>query len=239
MATHLTYYLVDLVCLLFPFLFSFHPKIRFYRQWKSFFAGCLLAAVFFIVWDIFYTALGVWSFNADYTGAIRFVNLPVEEMFFFFCVPYACVFTYHCLRLFIPKKRPHRFETPFSLLLMVILLLVAALNVYRIYTSVTCFLLALWIGFLLLNKATYLGAFYRLYALILIPFLFSNGILTGSWIDEPVVMYNDAYNLGWRILTIPVEDVFYGMLLILMNVSLFEFFEARGATNKNEGISRI
>jgi hypothetical protein len=41
------------------------------------------------------------------------------------------------------------------------------------------------------------------------------------------VLYNDEENAGLRLLTIPVEDIFYGMLFQLMNVSLFEFFSKR------------
>lgn len=49
-------------------------------------------------------------------------------------------------------------------------------------------------------------------------------MLTGSLIDAPIVWYNDAENLGIRIFTIPVEDVFYGMGLVLLNILLTETF---------------
>ena len=56
------------------------------------------------------------------------------------------------------------------------------------------------------------------FAIMLIPFLIVNGFLTAI----PVVLYNTAENLGIRIYSIPFEDIFYGMLLILMNIVIYE-----------------
>jgi lycopene cyclase domain-containing protein len=51
-----------------------------------------------------------------------------------------------------------------------------------------------------------------------IPFLIFNGLLTAI----PVVIYNRSENLGVRLFTIPLEDVFYGMLLILINTLIYQ-----------------
>ncbi len=50
-----------------------------------------------------------------------------------------------------------------------------------------------------------------------------NGLLTYL----PVVEYNQAEIIGIKIYTIPFEDVFYGMLLVLLNILLFEKFRSQ------------
>jgi len=79
-------------------------------------------------------------------------------------------------------------------------------------------------------RSGYLGYFFQAYAISLIPFLIVNGVLTNGIArisSEPVVWYNNAENLSLRIIGIPVEDFFYSMLLLLLNVTVYEYLKRR------------
>jgi lycopene cyclase domain-containing protein len=73
----------------------------------------------------------------------------------------------------------------------------------------------------------FMGRFYFAFVVLLIPFFLINGILTGSFIAEPVVMYNNEENLGIRLGTIPLEDVVYGLLMLLLPITIWEKLEER------------
>jgi hypothetical protein len=64
-----------------------------------------------------------------------------------------------------------------------------------------------------------------IYPILLIPFFIVNGILTGSGLPQPIVWYNNAENIGIQLWTIPVEDIFYGFELMLINVYLYEMLK--------------
>jgi lycopene cyclase domain-containing protein len=225
--THFTYLLVDLGCIIFPLLFSFVPAFQFYKMWNAFFPATGLTALFFIAWDALFTHLGVWSFNPNYTMAFRFLGLPLEEILFFICIPYACLFTYYCVRRYLTFSNTNKMLTYAGYVSVLVLVVVALMHYERLYTSVSFALLAIFLFVLLFRKAFYLSSFFLTFILILPFFFLSNGILTGSFIAEPVVLYNPGHNLGIRMFTIPFEDTFYGMLLLLMNVSLYEYFAKR------------
>lgn len=188
----------------------------------------LLPAALFIVWDEFFTQMGVWGFNQKYLSGIFIGSLPLEEILFFICIPYACVFTYEALNYLVKKDYFKASQKSISIVLITGSLTLGFMNLDKWYTSVTFISLAIFLALLQFTwKADYLGRFYFSYLFILIPFFLVNGVLTGSWIDDPVVWYNDSENLGIRMGTIPVEDTFYGMLLIVMNVALFEWLQRR------------
>lgn len=228
MRAEYTYLAIDLGSLIVPLVFSFHPKLLFYKKWPAFALANLLVCLLFIPWDMYYTSLGVWGFNTRYLTGVYAGNLPLEEVLFFICIPFSSVYTYHCLKLFFPnirEKIPHEF---ISLLLVMILASTGIIYIQHIYTSVTCFSLAVVLTLLTLAlKVQWLPNFYFSYLIILLPFFIVNGILTGTGLEEPVVWYDDSENLGIRMGTIPVEDIFYGMLLLILNTALFEYFDRK------------
>jgi hypothetical protein len=155
-------------------------------------------------------------------------GMPIEEVMFFFCIPFACIFTFHCLRIFRTitwgQKTTHVFFTLFSLFLLIIGLVFHD----RAYTAVTFISTALLIMiFVFIFKTSWLGPFFTIYPILLIPFFIVNGILTGTGLDEPVVWYNDLENLGIRMGTIPVEDSIYGLELIILTLFFYEIFRKR------------
>ena len=72
-----------------------------------------------------------------------------------------------------------------------------------------------------------LAKVYLSFVVTLVFFFIVNGILTGSFIEEPVVLYNNAENSGIRMGTIPIEDIFYGFLLITSIIVLFEYLNTK------------
>ncbi len=217
-----TYLLIDFFTIIVPFLFSFHPKLSFHKTWHAFFPAVIITGIIFIVWDSYFTYLGIWGFNEQYLTGFEIFNLPVEEVLFFFCIPYACVFTFHCLDLFIEKSFSKKMEEKITFGLVVIFVVVASFNYSYIYTTSTFLSLALLLvisSYIL--KIKWLTKFYLIYAILLLPFLIVNGLLTGTGLENPVVWYNETAFMGIRIFTIPLEDVFYGMELILLNLLIY------------------
>ncbi|NMB72119.1 MAG: lycopene cyclase domain-containing protein [Bacteroidales bacterium] len=224
----MSYFLVLFLAIVFPVLLSFDRKVAFYRLWKYIFPAILITAFLFILWDILFTHLGVWSFNRQYLSGIYVFNLPVEEILFFMVVPYAALFTYEVLRVYVQKDYLGQYARFISLFLAVVLIPSGLIFYDRLYTSsnlIFCGLLVLFFQFVL--RVSWMGRFYLAFGVILVPFVLVNGVLTGSWIDGEIVSYNNAENLGLRIMTIPAEDIFYGMSLILLNTGFFEYFRKK------------
>ena len=223
-----TYLLIDVASISVPFIFSFHPKLQFYKQWKSFFLACIITLVPFLLWDMFFTKLGVWGFNSNYLTGFNVGNLPIEEVLFFICIPYACVFTYHCIDRMYNVKLSRKVAAIITCSLIALLVAGAIFNFEKKYSVSTFVSLSVFLSLLLVfRKTDWLGKFYVVFSILLIPFLIVNGILTGSFLEDPIVWYNNSENINFRIFTIPFEDVFYGMLLIGSNIYLYDAFRKK------------
>jgi len=217
-----TYLLIDFFSVIVPLIFTFHPRLKFYKQWTALFPAVIITAITFIVWDAYFTDLRIWGFNATYLTGVYIGNLPLEEVLFFICIPYACVFTYTSLIVMTKKEISARIQFAISVLLITISVFMVIIFYDHYYT---CSAFAVLAALVFINqfilKSLWLSRFYTTYLLLLIPFFIVNGLLTGSGLQNAVVWYNHADIVNLRILTIPIEDIFYGMDLILLNITLY------------------
>lgn len=222
------YLSLDLFAISVPLAASFYSKAPFYKKWKYLGIALLITVPIFVIWDETFTQMGVWGFNPDYLIGIKIGSLPLEEILFFICIPYACAFTYFALNHLVEKDHLFPHQELISSAVIIVLLIGGIFHIDKLYTGSTFIFVSLFLAYLMLKiRPRYMGRFYFAFFVILIPFFLINGILTGTFLDKPVVWYNDHHNLGIRMGTIPLEDLPYGMLLILMTIALMEWFEDR------------
>ncbi len=237
MSGEYTYLFVDLGCFLIPFIASFHPKLQFHR---NFFPHLLLALsgtmLLFIPWDVLFTHWKIWAFSEKYTLGIPILNLPLEEWLFFVCIPFACVFTYECMKYFFPKLSMLKGGRSLAIVVALVFLLIAFTHINQAYTFSAHLLCALLLLYHALKNSKWLLTFFVMYIIVFPAFIISNGILTGlnfwqydliltnpSVISDQIVWYDNAENLGVRIFSVPMDDVSYGMLMLLLNVTIYEY----------------
>lgn len=188
----------------------------------------------FIPWDVIFTINGIWGFNPDYFLNTKILSLPLEEWLFFICIPFACVFTHYALLLYFPKmKLGENSSKSIAVGLMLTLVFLLIFNYDKWYTLVN-FSLAIPLTLIVLKyNPKLLQHFFLTFLVMLIPFFIVNGVLTGSWIENQVVWYNNAENLGIRMGTIPIEDSIYAYSMILMSLFFFELLSSRHISDQN------
>ncbi|MGQ0829808.1 MAG: lycopene cyclase domain-containing protein, partial [Bacteroidota bacterium] len=144
------------------------------------------------------------------------------EWLFFLVIPFSCMFIYEVMNYFVKKDVLAKQSKHITNLLAITLLLVSMVYNQRLHTFITFLSLSI---FLFIHqyilRSTYLGRYYIAWSVCLLPFLIVNGILTAM----PILIYNEAEITGLRIFTIPVEDVFYGMLLYLLVLTIYEWLK--------------
>ncbi len=226
--TSWTYLIILGLSLLYPLAQSFEKRVYMYRKFRFIFPGILAIGAVYILWDIWFTAAGVWGFNHNYTLDLYILGLPLEEWLFFLVVPYCCIFLYEVLRLFVK-----RFYYPRASLIIILVLLAVLIGSIpfihdRLYTLVTFSFTALMLILQLVQKTykTWFSGFIITYTLSMVPFMVVNGLLTSI----PVVWYNNMENLGVRVYTIPLDDFIYLMGLLLPAIHIYQLLIHRYAS---------
>ncbi|WP_407428983.1 lycopene cyclase domain-containing protein [Arcticibacter sp.] len=219
-----TYLLINFLTVLFPVLLSFDKNVHFYKKWKYIFPAQVISGLCFLLWDYIFTLYDVWSFNSRYVTGLYFLNLPIEEILFFVTVPFSCIFIYECLNFYVKKDILARASLSITHALTALSVVLLVFYHDRVYTLITFGLLLANCLYVYLRRPDNMGRFYLAFLVSMFPFYIVNGILTSL----PIVMYNDAQNMGLRISTVPFEDHFYSLSMLLINILLFEYFRRKG-----------
>lgn len=222
MNQHFAYFLILFFSIAGPLALSFDRKVRFYKKWRFLLPATLLPALLYILWDIYFVSKEVWSFNDKYITGIKLFNLPIEEVTFFLIIPYCSIFIYECTCIYFTNCKNKKAGDTFLKVLAIVLMIAGIIFYDKYYTSWTFVFNSVFIGIIYCFRSYFkefdAGSFVVAYLFTLIPFLIVNGLLTAL----PVVIYNNNENTGIRIYSIPFEDVFYGMLLVLFNIVIYE-----------------
>jgi lycopene cyclase domain-containing protein len=132
-----TYILINFFTVIVCFIASFDKRIQFHQYFSAFIGASSIVATLFICWDIGFTKMGVWWFNLDYTLGWTLAGLPIEEWLFFYCIPFACIFTYYCLDKFFDFTWTIGFNNIIVFVSVITCSVVALLHHDKIYTLLT------------------------------------------------------------------------------------------------------
>jgi lycopene cyclase domain-containing protein len=222
------YLALDIGALTGPVLLSFDRRVAFYRNYRYLFPAIVAMMLIFVPWDMAFVSARIWGFDARYITGIAIGNLPIEEWLFFPVVGYACIFIYECLRYYAPKNPLEHWHRPILLGIALLGLAIALTHPTRLYSSLkvgtasaAILVVLYWL------RPRYLGRFLLTYLLSWIPFLLMNGILTGAFIEGQVVWYAPDHILGIRLGTIPIEDSYYNLMMLLMTTVVYELLRDR------------
>jgi lycopene cyclase domain-containing protein len=221
------YLLFNVVIIAGPLLFGSLRRFYFLDRLNQVFLSIVIIAVPYILWDALVTD-SHWMFNERFILGITIAGLPIEEILFFITVPFACLFTWEMITRILPDVRTNAglFAQRISYILPVLGLWLILTG--RQYTGLVLIFLTLAVS---IDKIVGTGLIYQrrfyLYLLIIIVFtLLFNGYLT--W--RPVVLYGEAYQLGFRIFTIPIEDFGYGLSFLFLCTILYEKFKSKNSS---------
>lgn len=213
------YLLFNLTVVVGPFVLSFLPPVYYVRMWPKVFTALLLPLVYYVTWDILVTGRH-WWFNHQYTLEMRLANLPVGEWLFFVTVPFSCLLIWESLGHYYGEKKLVQLQPVYRWLPLAIPAGILLFWFGKEYTGLV-FLTAGLLPFLerLLKTSVLIKAkTYLFLAIVAALILVFNGYLTA----RPVVLYGVAYQLDWRVFTIPIEDFGFGFTHLLMCAMFYD-----------------
>lgn len=103
MPSYLEYFMVLFLSGLGPGLLLLHPHSHLKKHLPTAAVAITASAIPFLIWDVWATHRGHWQFNPVYRTGWQILNLPVEEILFFFVIPFCCLYVWEVIKTFTNK----------------------------------------------------------------------------------------------------------------------------------------
>ncbi|MFA5556367.1 MAG: lycopene cyclase domain-containing protein [Flavobacteriaceae bacterium] len=221
-----TYAIVLFFTVIICFIASFDKRLQFHHQFGAFIKAAIIVGIPFIIWDIWFTAQGVWWFDTNYTIGLTIAGLPLEEWLFFVCIPFSCIFTFFCFEKFFKLDGLKSLNNSIVFVTVIVCAVIALLHYEKLYTLVTALATLLTLIYLhFIAKVEWISRASFVFMVLMLGFFPVNGVLTGTGLESPIVNYNPEEFLGIRMLTIPIEDAVYGYTQFLLGIYFFKRFQ--------------
>ena len=213
------YLLFNLIVIGGPVVSHFNRQIKGMSRWRLKLLTNGIVMIPYVIWDVLVTG-SHWHFNEAYTLDFRLLGLPMGEWLFFITVPFGCLLVWETLPDAKLSTRLRVLRYVRAVLYVALPIGVWIFSTGKQYTGlVFCCFGIVGVADTFLRTDLFLQSkTYSYFAIVSGLILVFNGYLTA----RPVVLYGETYQMGYRILTIPVEDFGYGFTLMLFNAMLYE-----------------
>ena len=222
---NLIYLLLLLSYLVFPLILSFRNKTSIIFRVRNLLPAILFSGVIFIMWDIRFTELGIWTYNPDYLTGILILKIPVEKWLSLIIIPLSATYIYEWLKPRLEKPGSANFFVVVSLALFVTTGILAYVYRRNMFSFFTFFLTAIYLGYTVFRNRfkKYYCAFYLAFVVTLLPFIFVSAF-EGTL---PVIAYSTDQIMGLALFRIPIEKIVYLYLILLINLTIYEYLNER------------
>jgi len=215
------YLIFNALILIGPLLSAFFYKHAVIPKLKPALKSIFLVAIVFIIWDHFVTDV-FWKFNNNFITGIRIGRLPIEEIMFFISVPFACLFLWVNYQLRFDRQKmisSPRYIKYFMVLIFFLSGYFIYIKTYYTGSVFIIFFLTVLLDMIIKTRLFIKEIFWKFSGIVLMLTFFWNLYLTA----RPVVIYNPAYKTGINLITIPVEDFLYGLVMVSLILIIYQF----------------
>lgn len=212
------YLIFNLIIFFSPIFASFfYPKINYPTNFQALFS-IFVSSFIFISHDNQVTNKW-WRFNEKYILGLKIIYLPIEEILFFFSVSFSSLTIWLNLKNFSNLSIKNSLFTLFYILVFIFYHFLY-LKTKKPYPKFVNFFYFFIFFFDILFKTNLV---FKLNFLIFTLITFLLTLIFNFYLTKrPVVLYNEKFKTGFKILSIPVEDFLYGFNFLYLTIFLYD-----------------